>query len=50
MQAYAACDDPEVRAVVREGYGELVELVERVVRTPTRGASADFFAAGCSST
>jgi AcrR family transcriptional regulator len=30
LQAYAACDDPEIRAAVRRGYGELVELVERV--------------------
>ena len=45
MQAYAACDDPEVCAVVREGYGQLVELVER-----TSGVEEDrvrdFFAAG----
>ena len=25
MQAYAACDDPEVCAVVRKGYGEIVD-------------------------
>jgi AcrR family transcriptional regulator len=30
MQAYAASDDPEIRDVVRKGYGELVEYVERV--------------------
>jgi AcrR family transcriptional regulator len=30
MQAYADCDEPEVREVVREGYGKLVEYVERV--------------------
>ena len=30
MQAYAACDDPDVCAVVRRGYGELVQYVERV--------------------
>jgi AcrR family transcriptional regulator len=45
MQAYADSDDPDVRAVVREGYGALVEHVERV-----SGASADrvrdFFAFG----
>jgi AcrR family transcriptional regulator len=45
MQAYADCDDPEVRTVVREGYGALVEYVERV-----SGADADrvrdFFAFG----
>lgn len=28
MQAYAACDDPDVRAVVQGGFGRLVELVE----------------------
>ena len=30
MQAYADCDDDDVREVVREGYGRLVEFVERV--------------------
>jgi AcrR family transcriptional regulator len=30
LQAYASCDDPELRAVVREGYGDLVSWVERV--------------------
>jgi AcrR family transcriptional regulator len=30
MQAYASCDDPEIRAVVREGYGDLFTWVERV--------------------
>ena len=30
MQAYAACDDPEVRAVVRAGFGDLVAYVRRV--------------------
>jgi len=30
MQAYAACEDPEIRAVVRNGYGDLVNYVERV--------------------
>jgi AcrR family transcriptional regulator len=28
MQTYAACDDPDVREVVRTGFGRLVELVE----------------------
>ncbi len=28
MQAYAACDDPDVRVVVQRGFGRLVELVE----------------------
>jgi AcrR family transcriptional regulator len=30
LHAYAAADDPDVREAVRRGYGELVELVERV--------------------
>jgi hypothetical protein len=30
MQAYAACDDPDVRAAVRAGYGDLVAYVRRV--------------------
>ncbi len=30
MQAYAACDDPEICEVVRNGFGDLVAYVERV--------------------
>jgi AcrR family transcriptional regulator len=30
MQAYSACEDPEIREVVRGGYGDLVAYVERV--------------------
>jgi AcrR family transcriptional regulator len=30
MNAYVACEDPEVRAVVRAGYGDLVAYVRRV--------------------
>ncbi|HET8894176.1 MAG TPA: TetR/AcrR family transcriptional regulator [Gaiellaceae bacterium] len=30
MQAYTASDDPEIRAVVRAGYGDLVAYVRRV--------------------
>jgi AcrR family transcriptional regulator len=30
MQAYAASDDPDIRAVVRAGYGDLVAYVRRV--------------------
>ena len=30
MQAYAAAQDPEIRAVVRAGYGDLVAYVRRV--------------------
>jgi AcrR family transcriptional regulator len=34
MQAYAACDDPEVCATVRDGFRSLVELAERVSGRP----------------
>jgi len=45
MQAYAACGDEDVREVVRSGYGELVEFVERVSGAePER--IRDFFAFG----
>jgi len=30
MQAYAACDDPEICQVVRNGFGDLVTYVEHV--------------------
>ncbi|MFL5945902.1 MAG: TetR/AcrR family transcriptional regulator [Gaiellaceae bacterium] len=45
MQSYAACDDPEIRAVVQRGYGELVEYVERVGGAPPERV-AHFFAKG----
>src|SRR6059058_411113 len=45
MQAYAASDDPQIRDVVRKGYGELVEYVERVSDAPAE-AVAHFFAKG----
>jgi AcrR family transcriptional regulator len=45
MQAYAASDDPEIRDVVRKGYGELVEYVERVAELPPDRVS-HFFAKG----
>jgi AcrR family transcriptional regulator len=45
MQAYADCDDPEVRAVVREGYGALVEYVERISGADVERIR-DFFAFG----
>ena len=45
LHAYAACADPDVETVVRRGYGEIYELVQRV-----SGANADeirqFFATG----
>jgi AcrR family transcriptional regulator len=45
MQAYADCDDDEVRAVVRDGYGELVKYVERVSKADAKRVR-DFFAFG----
>jgi AcrR family transcriptional regulator len=45
MQAYAASDDPQIRDVVRAGYGELVEYVERVSGLPPDRVS-HFFAKG----
>jgi AcrR family transcriptional regulator len=40
MQAYASCDDPEIRAVVVEGFGELVEEISRQTdATPDQLAS-----------
>ena len=45
MQAYAACDDPELREVVREGFGDLVAYVERVAEVPQEAITA-FFATG----
>ena len=45
MQAYAASDDPEIREVVRDGYGDLVAYVERVADAPPERVS-QFFAAG----
>src|SRR2546423_461726 len=45
MQAYADCDDEDIREAVRAGYGELVEYVERVSgATPER--VRNFFAFG----
>jgi len=34
MQAYAACEDPDIREEVRNGYGDLVAYVERVSGLP----------------
>jgi AcrR family transcriptional regulator len=45
MQAYAACDDPAIREVVRSGYGELVGYVERIAELPPDRIS-HFFAKG----
>jgi AcrR family transcriptional regulator len=45
MQAYAACDDPEVRAPTRAGFKRLWEQVERLTGLPFQTV-VDFFAIG----
>ena len=45
MQAYAACDDPEICEVVRNGYGDIFAYVERVSGLPPTRVS-HFFATG----
>jgi AcrR family transcriptional regulator len=45
MQAYAACDDPEIRATTRAGFKSLWELVERLTGLPFQTV-VDFFAVG----
>jgi AcrR family transcriptional regulator len=45
LEAYSACDDPEIREVVRNGYGDLVSYVERVSGLPNDAVSR-FFAKG----
>ena len=39
MHAYASCDDPELGAVVRDGFGDLVAYVERVSGLPAEDVS-----------
>jgi AcrR family transcriptional regulator len=45
MQAYAACDDPEVRTATRNGFKRLWELSERQAGLPFQEI-VDFFAVG----
>ncbi len=45
MQAYAACDDPEIRDVTRAGFKGLWELTERLTGLPFQRV-VDFFAVG----
>ena len=45
MQAYAACEDLEIRAATRAGFKKLWELVERLTGLPFQ-AVVDFFAVG----
>jgi len=42
MQAYVACEDPEIREVVRRGFGELVEYVERATGLPPEAVAQAF--------
>jgi len=45
MQAYAACDDPELCSVARDGFGDIVAYVERVSGLPPEEVTR-FFATG----
>jgi AcrR family transcriptional regulator len=45
MQAYSACDDPEICAVVRNGFGDLVAYAQRVSGLPAQDISR-FFSIG----
>jgi AcrR family transcriptional regulator len=45
MQAYAACDDPDIRAATRAGFKKLWELSERLTGLPFQTV-VDFFAVG----
>ncbi len=45
LQAYAACDDPEICEVVRNGYGDIFTFVERASGLPPADVSR-FFATG----
>ena len=45
MQAYVACDDPEICQVVRDGFGDLVAYAQRVSGLPPQEISR-FFATG----
>ena len=45
MQAYAACDDPEIREATRAAYKKLWELTERLTGLPFQRV-VDFFAVG----
>jgi AcrR family transcriptional regulator len=45
MQAYSACDDPEIAEIVRQGYGALVEFAGRISGADEERLSR-FFARG----
>jgi AcrR family transcriptional regulator len=42
LQAYAACDDPDVQAAIRRGYGDLYAFVEAVADMPKEDISLWF--------
>jgi AcrR family transcriptional regulator len=46
VQAYGACEDPDIRARVQAGYGSIVEFVERVAPNKTPGEISAFMAQG----
>ena len=50
MQAYAACDDPDVRRAVQRGFGELTGLIMRHQRRLPRRSSPTSWRRGCCST
>jgi AcrR family transcriptional regulator len=45
MQAYAACEDPEIRATTRAGFKKLWELTEKLTGLPFQRV-VEFFAMG----
>lgn len=45
LQAYAACEDPEIRATTRDGYARLWSVVERLTGLPFQQV-VEFFAMG----
>ena len=45
IHAYAACSDPQIRDVVRAGYGDLVSCAEQVSGLPSERISTFFAAA-----
>lgn len=45
LQSYGACDDPDIRRAVRDGYGDLVAYIERLSGLPSDRVAA-FFATG----
>ena len=42
LQSYVACEDPEIREVVRRGFGELVEYIERATGLPPERVARSF--------